>query len=64
MPINDLSALLRRLLQEKGEKPWLEFKHNNGDPDLIAKTICACANAAMLADKDRAYLVWGIEITP
>jgi ATP-dependent DNA helicase RecG len=61
MPINDLSALLRRLLQEKGEKPWLEFKHNNGDPDLIAKTICACANAAMLADKDRAYLVWGIE---
>src|ERR1700676_1933675 len=61
MPINDPGALLRRLLQEVGENPWLEFKQNNKDPDLIAKTLCACANGAMLADKDRAYIVWGIE---
>lgn len=61
MPINDPTALLRRLLQEAGERPWLEFKENNRDPDLIAKTVCACANAAMLADKERAFVVWGIE---
>ena len=59
MPINDLCALLCRLLQEAWENTWLEFKQNNKDPDLIA--FSACANAAVLADKDRAYVVWGIE---
>src|SRR5262249_2803958 len=58
---SDPKALLRRLLQEPQEGEWLEFKHNNCDPDLIGRTISACANAAMLADRDRGFIVWGIE---
>jgi hypothetical protein len=61
MATSDPKALLHRLLQEPHEGAWLEFKHNNCDPGLIGRTISACANAAMLADRDRAFIVWGIE---
>lgn len=61
MATSDPRALLRRLLQEPHEGPWLEFKQNNCDPALIGRTISACANGAMLADRDRAFIVWGIE---
>jgi ATP-dependent DNA helicase RecG len=61
MATSDPKALLRRLLQEAGEGEWLEFKQSNCDPDLIGRSVCACANAAMLADRDRAFIVWGIE---
>lgn len=61
MATSDPKALLRRLLQEPNEGQWLEFKHNNCDPDLIGRTISACSNAAMLVDRDRAFIVWGIE---
>ena len=60
MATADPKALLRRLLQEKSEGEWLEFKHSNCDPDLIGRTISACANGAMLKDRDRAFIVWGI----
>jgi ATP-dependent DNA helicase RecG len=59
--INDPSALLRRLLREPGEAEWLEFKHNNCDPDEIGRCTSACANASMLSGIDRAFIVFGIE---
>jgi len=61
MPINNPEALLRRLLEEPKETEWLEFKHNNGDPDLIGECASACANSAMLLGRDRAFIVFGIE---
>jgi len=39
----------------------LEFKLNNADPAEIGQDISALANAAMLMDRDRSYLVFGIE---
>jgi ATP-dependent DNA helicase RecG len=54
-------ALLARLLEEPTECGWLEFKHNNSDPDEIGRCVSACANAAVLAERDRAFIVWGIE---
>lgn len=61
MPINNPQALLRRLLEENRESEWLEFKHNNSNPDLLGEYASACANSAMLLDKERAYIVFGIE---
>jgi hypothetical protein len=61
MATSDPKALLDRLLKEKTEVEWLEFKHNNCHPEVIGQTISACANAAMLADRDKAFIVWGIE---
>jgi ATP-dependent DNA helicase RecG len=39
MPIQNPSELLQRLLKEPKENTWLEFKHNNKDPELIGKFI-------------------------
>src|SRR5262245_27730010 len=61
MATKDPSALLARLLTERGENAWLEFKENNDDPDEIARCVSSLANAAILADKDRAFLVFGIQ---
>ena len=61
MGTQDPKALLRRLLEEPAETAWLEFKQNNADPELIGRCVAACANAAILAEKDRAYIIFGIE---
>ncbi|MFM9975090.1 MAG: ATP-binding protein [Beijerinckiaceae bacterium] len=61
MPINDPCALLERLLREPNESAWLEFKVNNRDPREIGEYISALANAAMLAGRDRAFLVFGVK---
>jgi len=61
MATADPAKLLSRLLEEPAETPWLEFKHNNCDPDEIGRCVSACANAALLEERDRAFLVWGIE---
>ena len=63
MPTLDPKALLRRLLEEDGEQPWLEFKRGNWNPEMVGRYISACANASILAGRDRAFLVWGIEDT-
>jgi predicted HTH transcriptional regulator len=61
MAIADPPKLLQRLLREPHETEWLEFKHNNCDPTEIGKCVSAAANAAMLAGRDRAFMVFGIE---
>ena len=61
MPIHDPCALLYRLLEEPNESAWLEFKVNNKDPREIGEYVSALANSAMLAGRDRAFLVFGIE---
>jgi ATP-dependent DNA helicase RecG len=61
MPVLQACRLLERLLNEGREKSWLEFKLNNADPDDIGKYISALANSAVLHDKDRAFLVFGVE---
>lgn len=53
--------LLDRLIAERTESAWLEFKHNNDDPEMMGRCVSACANGAMLAGKERAFLVFGIE---
>ncbi len=59
--IHDPCALLDRLLREPGENAWLEFKVNNADLREIGEYVSALANAAMLAGRDRAFLVFGVE---
>src|SRR5271166_1596687 len=61
MAISNPCALLDRLLREPAESEWLEFKHNQSNMEEIGEYISALANAAMLADKDRAFLVFGVK---
>lgn len=53
--------LVDELLTVGFETSWLEFKKNNVEPDTIGVRCSALANAARLAGKDRAYMLWGIE---
>jgi ATP-dependent DNA helicase RecG len=61
MPTSNPCALLDRLTNEPKESEWLEFKLNNSNVQEIGEYVSALANAAMLADKDRAFLVFGVE---
>lgn len=56
-----LAALVRELCALPGEREWVEFKHNNENPEEIGEYISALANSAALLGKPFGYLLWGIE---
>jgi len=56
-----LQSLVRELSKLSSETEWVEFKCNNKDPGRIAEYISGLSNAAALAEKPKAYLVWGVE---
>lgn len=43
------------------ETEWVEFKHNNAEPEKIGRYISALSNSSALIGKTKGYLVWGIE---
>ena len=57
----DPAALLARLCGMPAETAWIEFKVNNSDPEMIGEWVSACANAAILQDQERGFLVFGVE---
>lgn len=57
----NIENLVRQMIQYPDELPWLEFKTNNCDPQMIGEDISALANAAAYCDRPKAYLIWGIE---
>jgi ATP-dependent DNA helicase RecG len=61
MTPTQLSALLVELLSLPAETEWVEWKHNNDNPDMIAERISALANSAALHGREFGYLVWGVE---
>lgn len=56
-----LLSLLNELRKLPKETEWVEFKHNNDDPDDIGEYLSALANGAALMGKVRAYLIWGVD---
>lgn len=49
--MENLEILVNELRSRDDEAPWIEFKHNNYNPDMIAEDISALANSATLFDK-------------
>jgi predicted HTH transcriptional regulator len=58
---DSLMGLLHELRQLPRETEWVEFKHNNSNPEEIGEYISALANSAAMYGKIKAYLVWGID---
>lgn len=58
--MDNLIRLVQELRFLPEETPWLEFKHNNYNPQMIGEDISALANAATLNEKNYAYMIWGI----
>ncbi|MDZ7830313.1 MAG: ATP-binding protein [Desulfobacterales bacterium] len=56
-----LAGLVRELVKYPAETPWLEFKHNNDNPQEMGGYISALSNAAALEGKANAYMLWGID---
>ena len=56
-----LNILVDELRKYKNETDWFEFKHNNYDPDTIGQDISALANGATYAEKNCAYMIWGVD---
>jgi predicted HTH transcriptional regulator len=55
------NALLTELIALPDETEWVEFKHNNDNPQEIGEYLSALANSAALVHRSTAYLVWGVE---
>ena len=63
LPDTYYQSLVEELRKLPAETVWLEFKHNNTDPEMIGERLSALANSAALEGKTNAYLVWGIDDT-
>lgn len=61
MTEKEIIAKLPELLSLPAETEWVEFKHNNSNPQEIGEYISSLANSACLHKKDRGYLIFGIE---
>src|SRR6266478_783015 len=57
----NLNQLLKSFLALPKETEWVEFKHNNDNPEDIGEYLSALANSAALHGKEGGYLVWGVE---
>lgn len=55
-----IKSLVKELLKLPNETEWIEFKHNNKDPQMIGEYISALSNAAALNGKANAYMLWGV----
>lgn len=55
-----LSGLLHELRKLPRESEWVEFKHNNANPQELGEYISALANGSTLCGKATGYLVWGV----
>ncbi len=53
-------SLVNELIQLPRETEWIEFKHNNANPEEIGEYISALSNSAALMGKTNGYLLWGI----
>ncbi|MBK1644461.1 transcriptional regulator [Thiocapsa imhoffii] len=62
-PEKELLGILTELRKLPRETEWVEFKHNNADPEGIGEYLSALANAAALSGKVLAWLAWGIDDT-
>jgi schlafen family protein len=61
MTPTQLSALLIELLALPQETEWVEWKHNNDHPEMIAQRLPALANSAALHGRNTGFMVWEIE---
>lgn len=60
-PTEYLLSVLHELRKLPNETEWIEFKHNNDDPDEIGEYISALSNSAALLGKVTAWLIWGVD---
>ena len=61
MTPDELQRLVDHLRSLPRETEWVEFKHNNADPQEVGEHISALSNGAALHRQRQAFMLWGIE---
>ena len=61
--MENLDLLIKELCKLPNESGWVEFKHNNCLAQMIGQDISALANSTVLADRNHAYMIWGVDDT-
>lgn len=59
--MENLDKLVLELCKLPAETGWVEFKQNKCDVDMIGEDISALANSAVVADRNYAYMIWGVD---
>lgn len=54
-------SLVQELLKLPKETEWVEFKHNDAQPEDIGEYLSALANSSAMLGKVQGYLIWGID---
>ena len=50
---NMINSIIEESRKYLYEQPWIEFKHNNSDPQDIGEYISALSNTAALFNQDK-----------
>lgn len=61
MTDNETINFVQCLISLDRETEWVEFKHNNSDPQILGKNVSAVSNGAALHGKPMGYLIWGVD---
>lgn len=63
MPFNIdiINSIIDEAREHSHELPWIEFKHNNINPQEIGEYISALSNTAALFNQEHAFMIWGID---
>lgn len=58
-----IKSLVNEFIKLPNETEWIEFKHNNEDPQMIGEYISALSNSSALNGKTNGYIIWGVDDT-
>lgn len=61
MDTEHFSRLVNELRRMPAEMPWVEYKQNKTDPQMIGNLVSGLSNAAALNGKEKGWVVWGVE---
>ena len=59
--MDDIRALVNRLIAYPSEEDWFEFKDNWYDAVGIGEYISSMSNVAAMCGKESAYVIWGVD---
>ena len=58
---SQINSIVKEAIKHSAELPWIEFKTNNTNPQMIGENISALSNTATLYSQQSALMIWGIE---
>lgn len=58
---NIIEDIVNESRSHAAELPWIEFKTNNCNPQVIGEYVSALSNTAALFNQEHGFLIWGVD---